>query len=426
MRFADDILITARTEQDAKDIQAIVEDFLRPRGLMLSGKKTKVVPVYDGFTFMSHHYQKRDGWVYTAPSRSAIDRCKQGLHELITTHKRSQRELIESVNRRLTGWATHHRYTDARAAFVEIDGYVDKLLHQSAYSKHSRMAPKKVDSRYWFQTPAGASYYALPNSRHIHVKHLSDVPIVEAYEKLDVRKNPYVDREYFRQRHDRQAIEKMTGKYRTVWKRQEGRCYYCGRPILPGQPRTVAPVDLEQGPLVSNLAYIHTACNANELQVREVLGDIMVYSPRELLEAVQEIKTVGQPEPGRKTKGAIGAGWIHMPLKRWFAQQKAASITLTFAELEKIDQRPLAPSARNSRANWYTRPDKNAMAEAWVTEGYKIFRLSLEKEKVTFHRVLEGASHVKLPGWLKEGKIPDGAAAEIEGFLAYIKGKYGL
>lgn len=81
----------------------------------------------------------------------------------------------------------------------------------------------------------------------------------------------------------------------------------------------MAPVDLEQGPLVSNLAYIHTACNANELQVREVLGDIMVYSPRELLEAVQEIKTVGQPEPGRKTKGAIGDRWIHMPLKRWFA-----------------------------------------------------------------------------------------------------------
>ncbi|NBK79870.1 hypothetical protein D5272_15050 [bacterium D16-76] len=146
-------LITARTGQDAKDIQSIVEDFLRQRGLMLSEKKTKVVSVYDGFTFMSHHYQKRDGWVYTAPSRSAIDRCKQGLHELITSHKRSQRELIESANRRLTGWATHHRYTDARAAFAEIDGYVDKLLHQSAYSKHSKMSEKKVDNRYWFQTP---------------------------------------------------------------------------------------------------------------------------------------------------------------------------------------------------------------------------------------------------------------------------------
>ena len=426
VRFADDILITAQTEQDAAQILTIVAGFLSQRGLALSREKTKVVSVQDGFDFMSHNYQKRDGWIYTAPSRSAIDRCKGGLYELITTHKRSQRELIESINRKLTGWATHHRYTDARAAFAEIDEYVDKLLHQSAYSKHSRMAPKNVDSRYWFQTSAGASYYALPNSRHIHVKHLADVPIVEAYEKLDVRKNPYADGEYFRQRHDRQATEKMTGKYRTVWKRQQGRCYYCGRPIRTDQPRTVVPVDLEQGPLVSNLAYIHTACNANELQVREVLGDIMVYSPRELLEAVQEIKTVGQPEPGRKTKGAIGDRWIHMPLKRWFAQQKAASITLTFAELEKIDHRPLAPSARNSRANWYTRPDKNAMAEAWVTEGYKIFRLSLEKEKVTFHRVLEGASHVKLPGWLKEGKIPDGAAAEIEGFLAYIKGKYGL
>lgn len=39
---------------------------------------------------------------------------------------------------------------------------------------------------------------------------------------------------------------------------------------------------------------------------------------------------------------------------------------------------------------------------------------------------MNGASHVKLPGWLKEGKIPDEAMAEIEGFLDYVKGKYGL
>lgn len=186
------------------------------------------------------------------------------------------------------------------------------------------------------------------------------------------------------------------------------------------------PVDLDKGLRVSNLAYIHTACKANELQVRDVLGDVTVYSPRELLEAVPEVETAGLPEPNRKTKGPIGAGWIHMPLKQWFAKQTAASITLTFTELEKIDHRPLAPSARNSRANWYTRPDKNAMAEAWVTEGYKILRLSLEKEKVTFHRVLDGAAHVKLPKWLAERKIPDEAMAEIEGFLAYIQGKYGL
>ncbi len=47
-------------------------------------------------------------------------------------------------------------------------------------------------------------------------------------------------------------------------------------------------------------------------------------------------------------------------------------------------------------------------------------------ENGTFHRVTEGTSHVKLPGWLKEGKIPDEAAAELEGFLKYIKHKYGL
>ena len=52
--------------------------------------------------------------------------------------------------------------------------------------------------------------------------------------------------------------------------------------------------------------------------------------------------------------------------------------------------------------------------------------LDLKREKVTFRRAEEGMSHAKLPTWLTVGRIPDEAAAEIEGFFAYIKKKYGL
>ena len=52
--------------------------------------------------------------------------------------------------------------------------------------------------------------------------------------------------------------------------------------------------------------------------------------------------------------------------------------------------------------------------------------LDLKREKVTFRRAEEGMSHAKLPTWLTVGRIPDEAAAEIEGFFLYIKKKYGI
>ena len=61
----------------------------------------------------------------------------------------------------------------------------------------------------------------------------------------------------------------------------------------------------------------------------------------------------------------------------------------------------------------------------WAEAGYMSEERAALKE-VTFHRALDGASHVKLPKWLGEWKIPDEAMAKIEGFLAYINGKYRL
>ena len=117
-----------------------------------------------------------------------------------------------------------------------------------------------------------------------------------------------------------------------------------------------------------------------------------------------------------------------MPLKKWFAKRTEASITLTFKEIERILGRKLSPSVREYPSRWYTRPDQNAMAEAWVTEGYTLTLgdLDLKREKVTFRRAEEGMSHAKLPTWLTVGRIPDEAAVEIEGFFLYIKKKYGI
>lgn len=426
VRFADDILFSARTRDDAERIIELTRQFLAERGLTLSEEKTKVVSIYEGFDFISRHYVKENGAIHVTPSPAAVDRIKSGLRDLILAHNRSQKSLIDSINRKLSGWASYHRYSDARAAFREIEKWVDNCLWAAALARHPKMNPSKIRAKYWYTDSRGRSAYSLPDNRSICVRRLSDTLIVESYEKILLNKNPYVDMEYFQRRQDRKAINGVTGRYQKVWKRQQGLCYYCGRPILPDQARDVVQISADKSARPSNMVYVHDFCKANELSIHEVLGDISVYTTRELLDASQEIASCGSTETRSKLAGPLRENWPYMPLKRWFARQQQASITLTFKEIETILKRQLPESAKKYTAKWYTRPDQNAMAEAWVTEGYKLHKLNMEKQKVTFHRNVEGMSHVILPKWLTSAKIPDAARAELDDYLAYLKKRYGI
>lgn len=79
IRWADDILITARTEQRARKILSLLESFLEMRGLTLSRSKTKIANIKGGVTFLSRTYIKKDGIVRSYPSDEAVARVKGNL-----------------------------------------------------------------------------------------------------------------------------------------------------------------------------------------------------------------------------------------------------------------------------------------------------------------------------------------------------------
>ena len=92
VRFADDIILSARTIVDAEKMIGIVRVFLAERGLQASEEKTRIVSVAQGFDFISRHYVKENGQIHVTPSRAAVERIKASLKELIFTHKRSQKD----------------------------------------------------------------------------------------------------------------------------------------------------------------------------------------------------------------------------------------------------------------------------------------------------------------------------------------------
>lgn len=425
VRAADDIFFAVRSKEDGEAVLSILNDFLAERGLTISRNKTKICSVYEGFSFLSRTYIKKGNLIHVYPAKDAEDRLIAALRELILTHKKSQRSLIDTLNSRLKRWADYHRFTDAYDAFCRIDTAVNSFLLEAAIAKHTKMPQAKVIHRYWYKRGDGKWVYALPDQKDVYVMPLADVMLV-SHQKVVLNKNPYVDIDYFESREHARSIRNITGRYIPVWMRQEGKCYYCGRPILDDQPRAVIQLDLSRPTSSRNLAYVHKICQPNELTVHYVSEDVEDYNTFDLIKLLETIKEAGERPPSMRIKGEIKKNWRHIKLKNYFAEQTAASITLTFSDIEKIDGKPLPVSARQHSSYWYPRDNCNVIAEAWITEGYEMKKLDMEKEKITFKRASEGLAHVDLPKWLTDGKIPKNARFEIETYLEHIEKKYGL
>lgn len=422
IRFADDLLIMVRTQENAEQAVKLLESFLAERGLTLSKEKTRICKVSDGFTFLSRTYIRKNGLMYSYPSELAVERFISELRTTILTNKKSQRDLILLLNRKLKGWAGYHRCTDAADAFRKVDTAVQAALLEAAVAKHPKQPLAKIKAKYWYQEANGRHCYALPDDKSVRVVRLADTLLL-SHNKVKTNANPFVERDYTEKRTHEREIQNVAGPYRAVWARQNGRCYYCGRPILVDQPRTTVPLDLARPPSARNSAYIHKLCAVNEFEIVQTMEDISLLRPYDVCNILEGISL---REEQKRVKREICPDWRHYKLKEYLSKSAAASITLTFRQIEEIDGRPLPLSARKNRDWWYPRSNCNMIAEAWRTEGYALQTLDIEREKIRLKREEDGVSKLNIPPVLLRGKLPDNAVFELETHMAYIIDKYGL
>ena len=76
IRYADDMVIILRPEDDAKSILDKISQFLAERGMKVSEKKTKLTATTDGFDFLGWHFKvQSNGKFRCVPS---VDNFKPG------------------------------------------------------------------------------------------------------------------------------------------------------------------------------------------------------------------------------------------------------------------------------------------------------------------------------------------------------------
>ena len=292
VRYADDVLVAVRSSDDAKIVVATIRKFLEPRGLVLSEEKSKIGIIWDGLEMIGFHMKKEAYDMVIRPKHDAVERFKCGIHDYIINCNSSQRGMIKTINKKLMGWAGQYRCCDAYDSYREIDAAVKESLLESAIKKHPKLQTKKLIERYWYSDSNGDMWYALPKEKSVRVIRLIDT-LLFAPKRSRTDLNPYLSTEYFDGKKKSDDIDRINSKYRPVWDKFDGKCMFCGRPILPEQKKELVTIDHTKKDALWNKAYVHSICVQDDYQFYMTMEDVDGITDYDVYEMLERISSSG-------------------------------------------------------------------------------------------------------------------------------------
>ena len=214
LRYADDFIVTAKTEEIAKDVKELIKQFLKDRGLELSDEKTLITHIDDGFDFLGWNFRKYKGKLLVKPSAKSIKKFTEEIGAKIERGIAwTQEALIDNLNPIITGWTNYHRSVVASEIFNKLDSIIWNMLWHWAKRRHPGKSKHWIADRYW-HTKGNRSWVFSTDKNEL--KLLSDTKIVR-HTQLSSDMNPYLDRDYFVLRKLKLGVKKMHGFVKNVW-----------------------------------------------------------------------------------------------------------------------------------------------------------------------------------------------------------------
>jgi RNA-directed DNA polymerase len=105
-----------------EEVNPLVVDFLRERGLELSQEKTTITHIEDGFDFLGQNVRKYNGIFLMHPSKKNVKTFLTQIRKAIRENKQATAYwLIATLNPKIRGWANYHQHANAKKTFVQVD-----------------------------------------------------------------------------------------------------------------------------------------------------------------------------------------------------------------------------------------------------------------------------------------------------------------
>ena len=298
VRYADDFVCFCESRQDAEQVQKILVEWLKERGLTLSEEKTRIVHLTEGFDFLGfniRHYPapqtSRTGWkLLIKPSKTSVQDVQKKLKDQWDKAQGTNvQSVLSKLNPIIRGWANYFRTAVAKEIFSKLDSWM--FYKADRYTR--RMHPKKSTDwrhhKYWgrFQLDRLDPWVFGDKQTGGHLLKFSWFPI-ERHVLVKGRASPDDPslKDYWTKRQAAQAKD-LTFSKQKLAKRQRGRCPECGDSLFNEEELQVHHLlARSQGGTnsYSNLALVHLLCHQHiHAKTERAMSDCRKYNDQELL-----------------------------------------------------------------------------------------------------------------------------------------------
>jgi len=240
VRYADDMVIILKPQDNAEVILGKISQFLAERGMKVSEKKTKTTATTGGFDFLGWNFrvQKKNGKFRCVPSVDNFKAFRQKVKRIVNSSNYGAAVKAEKLAPVIRGWRNYHR-------FCKMDGSKNSLYHIETRAfrvfnkeaKLNRRTSKKLLDKAFPSVPYS-------ENKHINVKG---------------EKSPFDgDIAYWSERNSKL----YDGETSKALKRQNHTCEYCGLKMLSDEKVHLHHVDGNHNNWKkNNLLAIHESCH---------------------------------------------------------------------------------------------------------------------------------------------------------------------
>ena len=142
VRYADDMILILKPEDDADKILENIQQFLAARGMEISEKKTKLTTATDGFNFLGWNFRvQKNGKFRSTPSEDNYKTFRKKVKDIINCSNYGAKVKAKKLAPIVRGWRNYHRYCKMDGArnslsFIKCRAFkvFNKEKNQNRYS----------------------------------------------------------------------------------------------------------------------------------------------------------------------------------------------------------------------------------------------------------------------------------------------------
>jgi len=264
IRYADDFIVTGKSDYTLSIVKDFIQLFLRKRGVQLSEEKTKITHIDQGFDFLGFNLRKYDGKLIIKPSKDSINDFWLAIRKVFRERQSVNADvLIRRLNPVIRGWSNYYRHVVSKSEFKRLNGLIWRKSWQWAMRMHPHKNKRWLKLKYYRKIDGRDWVFSGERER---IFQIGQVPIVR-HVKIVNKVNPFdpAFEEYFENRDFLQWHASDRGcRVTKVFNKQGGCCLVCKQPITIDSAyeiHHIKPIVAGGKDTINNLALLHPNCH---------------------------------------------------------------------------------------------------------------------------------------------------------------------